>query len=215
MTTVTAEQARLRLAQYLSPAFPVGSFSWSQGLEWAMDQGVVTRVTLPQWLADWRDYGSGWTDAVIVSLALRSKARHHELDDVARAVCMSSQRLTETVEQGVAFATNITALTGQAFLATALPVAFGRACIDFPLSAREIIAAYIQAQAAALISAAVRFLPLGSIEGQRVLAHMQPGILTIADRASSASAADLASITWGADIAAMCHETMQTRIFRS
>ena len=125
MTTATPittpEAARLHLAQVLSPAFPVGGFAWSQGLEWAMDGGVVTRATLPQWLADWLDHGAGWTDAVLVALSLRA-TDHAALDDLARAACLSSQRLAETVEQGTAFAANIAALTGRQQPAAALAV---------------------------------------------------------------------------------------------
>ncbi|VDS09120.1 Urease accessory protein UreF [Paracoccus haematequi] len=213
-TITPPEIARLRLAQYLSPAFPVGGFAWSQGLEYAMDAGLVTRATLPQWLADWLDRGAGWTDAVLVALSLRA-VDHAALDDLARAACLSAERLAETVEQGTAFAANVTALTGQPQPAAALPIAFGRACADMALPHPEIIAAFLQAQAAALISATVRFLPLGPVEGQRMLAALQSAILAAAVRAASATQDDLASSAWGADIAAMRHETMPVRIFRS
>ena len=214
MTTITPETARLRLAQYLSPAFPVGGFAWSQGLEWAMDQGVVTRASLREWLADWLAHGAGWSDAVLVALSLRPGADHAALDDLARAACLTSERLTETVEQGAAFAANVTAL-GQPLHPAALPVAFGQACAAMPLPHPELIAAYLQAQAATLISAAVRFLPLGPVEGQAMLADLQASILMTAKRAADASETDLHSMTWGADLASMRHETMQTRIFRS
>ena len=211
----TPEAARLQLSQLLSPAFPVGGFAWSQGLEYAMDGAWVTRATLPQWLADWLDHGAGWSDAVLLSLALRPDADHADLDDLARAACMSSQRLAETAEQGAAFAANMAALTGSPQPPVALPVAMGRACAALPLPPAEIIAAFLQAQAAALISAAVRFLPLGPVEGQRMLAALQPRILDRAACAVTAMPDDLTSATWGADIAAMAHETMTTRIFRS
>lgn len=213
--TNTPEAARLALAQYLSPAFPVGGFAWSQGLEYAMDRGLATRATLVDWLADWLDHGSGWTDAVLVSLALRPDADHARLDDLARAACVSAQRLSETVEQGTAFAANIAALTGATSPPASLPVAFGRHCAALPLPCPEIIAAFLQAQAAGLISATVRFLPLGPVEGQAMLARLQPAILAAAQRAAPADEGDLCSATWGADIAAMRHETMQVRIFRS
>ncbi|WP_207099888.1 urease accessory protein UreF [Paracoccus shandongensis] len=211
---ITTEAARLHLAQILSPAFPVGGFAWSQGLEWAMDQGLVTRATLPLWLADWLDHGAGWTDAVLVALSLRA-TDHAALDDLARAACLTAQRLAETVEQGTAFAATVAALTGRAQPPAALPVAFGRACAALPLPHAEILAAFLQAQAAALISAAVRFMPLGPVEGQRMLAALQPAILAAAARAAQATADDLASTAWGAEIAAMRHETMPVRIFRS
>ncbi|WP_243698481.1 urease accessory protein UreF [Paracoccus alkanivorans] len=215
INTITPDTARLRLAQYLSPAFPTGGFAWSQGLEWAINQGAATRKTLPQWLADWLEHGGGWTDAVLATLSLRPDANHVGLDDLARAACMTSERLTETVEQGTAFAANVTAITGEPHAAATLPVAFGRACAGFPLPVPEMIAVYLQAQASALISAAVRFMPLGPVEGQTMLAELQPAMLATASRAASARETDLTSATWGADIAAMSHETMIVRIFRS
>ncbi|SNR35117.1 urease accessory protein UreF [Paracoccus sediminis] len=212
--TTTPEAARLHLAQILSPAFPVGGFAWSQGLEWAMDAGLVTRATLAPWLAGWLDHGAGWADAVLVALSLRA-TDHAALDDLARAACLSSQRLAETVEQGTAFAANIAALTGRDQPPAALPVAFGRACAALPLPHPEIIAAFLQAQAAVQIGAAVRFMPLGPVEGQRMLAALHPAILAAAARAAQATQDDLAGTAWGADIAAMRHETMPVRIFRS
>lgn len=209
------EAARLLLHQVLSPAFPVGGFAWSQGLEWAMESGRASRGSLPVWLADWLDHGAGGTDAVLLALALRPDADAAALDDLARASCMSAERLTETAQQGAAFAASFTAATGQDHPPAALPVAFGRAFAPLPLPAAEIIAAFLQAQAAALISAAVRFLPLGPLEGQRMLAALSPAILRRAALAAEATEADLASASWGADIAAMRHETMTTRIFRS
>lgn len=180
-----------------------------------MDGGLVTRATLPVWLADWLDHGAGWMDAVLVALSLRRGADHAALDDLARAACMSAERLTETTEQGAAFAANIAALTGTTHPPAALPIAFGRAFAAAPLPAPEIIAAFLQAQAAALISAAVRFMPLGPVEGQRMLTALQPAILSRAASAAEATEAQLATASWGADIAAMRHETMTTRIFRS
>lgn len=210
------EAARLFLTQILSPAFPVGGFAWSQGLEWAMDAGLATRAALPQWLADGLERGAGWTDAVLAALSLRAGADHAALDDLARAACATSQRLAETLEQGAALAAVIAALTGRPRpAAAALPVALGRACAGLPLPAPEIIAAFLQAQAAAQIWAAVRFLPLGPVEGQAMLAALRPAILGAAARAAAATADDLCSIAWGAEIAAMRHETMPVRIFRS
>ena len=81
----------LLLAQLLSPAFPTGAFAYSQGLEWAMDSGAVQdAATLAEWLADVLDHGSGWSDAVLLSLALRPGADHAALDDLARALCLTA-----------------------------------------------------------------------------------------------------------------------------
>ena len=103
----------LLLVQLLSPAFPTGAFAYAQGLEWAMDSGAVhDAASLAEWLRDVLEHGSGWSDAVLLSLALRPGADHAVLDDLARALCLTAERLTETLEQGAAFARTAAPLTG-------------------------------------------------------------------------------------------------------
>ena len=206
----------LLLAQLLSPAFPTGAFAYSQGLEWAMDSGAVQdAATLAEWLADVLDHGSGWSDAVLLSLALRPNADHAALDDLARALCLTAERLVETLDQGAAFARTAAALTGADSGPAALPVAVGRACAPLGQPVAGIIGLYLHGQALNLIQAAVRFLPLGQTEGQRVLASLAATILRLAHRAADATEADLGGCAVGAEIAQARHEIMQTRIFRT
>ncbi|MDO5632630.1 MAG: urease accessory UreF family protein [Paracoccus sp. (in: a-proteobacteria)] len=213
---VRADAARLLAVQLLSPAFPTGAFAYAQGLEWAMESGAIRDAAgLTAWLGDVLDYGAGWSDAVILSLALRPGADHAALDDLARALCLSSERLTETLEQGAAFARTAAPLTGAPATPAALPVAVGRALSGQPLPRAEVIALYLHGQALNLTLAAVRYLPLGTDQGQALLAGLAPTILQLAARASAATEADLGTCAIGADIAQMCHETMHTRIFRT
>lgn len=215
--SVTAiEAARLLAVQLLSPAFPTGGFAYSQGLEWAMAEGSVRdAATLADWLRDALVHGAGWSDAVLLSLALRADADHVALDDLARALCLSSERLTETRDQGAAFARTVAALTGTAPDPAALPVAVGRACVGLALPRTEVIALYLQGQMLNQVQAAIRFLPLGQTAGQRVLAALAPLILRQAARAATATEDELGGCAFGAEIAAMRHETMETRIFRT
>ncbi|MFV0302515.1 MAG: urease accessory protein UreF [Paracoccus sp. (in: a-proteobacteria)] len=215
-SAIRTEADRLLAVQLLSPAFPTGAFAYAQGLEWAMDTGAVRDgTTLSCWIADVLEYGAGWSDAVILSLALRPGADHAALDDQARAMCLSSERLTETLEQGAAFAAVAGPLTGSDAAPAALPVAVGRACGTLSLPPAEIIALYLHGLTLNLIQAAVRFLPLGQAEGQRILTALAPQILRLAIRAADASEADLGGCAIGAEIAQARHETMDTRIFRS
>ena len=208
--------ARLLAVQMLSPAFPTGGFAYSQGLEWAMAQGVVADgAALAEWIGDLLAHGSLWSDGVLLSLALRDGADHAALDDLARALCLSSERLTETLEQGAAFARTAAALTGDGGAPAALPVAAGRSLAPLGLPAAEVIALFLHGQALNLILAAVRFMPLGQTQGQSLLARLAPDILRIANRAALATEDDLGGCAIGAEIAQMRHETMQTRIFRS
>lgn len=212
-SVIAIEAARLRAVQLLSPAFPTGGFAYSQGLEWAMAEGAIRdAATLADWLRDALVHGTGWSDAVLLSLALRPGADHAALDDLARALCLSSERLTETLDQGAAFARTAAALTGTAPGPAALPVAVGRACVGLALPRAEVIALYLQGQMLNQVQAAIRFLPLGQTAGQRVLALL---ILRQAARAATATEGDLGGCAFGAEIAAMRHETMETRIFRT
>lgn len=210
------DRGGLLLVQLLSPAFPTGAFAYAQGLEWAMDSGAVhDAASLAQWLADVLEHGSGWSDAVLLSLSLRPGADHAALDDLARALCLSAERLTETLEQGAAFARTAAPLTGTGTSPAALPVAVGRACAPLAQPPERVVALYLHGQALNLVQAAVRFLPLGQSEGQAVLAVLSPLILRMAAEAAAATEADLGGCAIGAEIAQARHETMQTRIFRT
>ncbi|MCQ0970258.1 urease accessory protein UreF [Paracoccus sp. TK19116] len=215
-SAIPTDAARLLAVQCLSPAFPTGAFAYAQGLEWAMDQGTVhDAASLHQWVRDVLNYGAGWSDAVILSLALRIDADHAALDDLARALCLTAERLTETMEQGVAFARAAGPLTGTPTESAALPVAVGRALGPLALRRSEVIGLYLHGQALAQIQAAVRFVPLGQSEGQGVLADLSSLILRLAMRAADATEDDLGGCALGAEIAQMRHETMTTRIFRT
>jgi urease accessory protein len=210
------DTSSLLLVQLLSPAFPTGAFAYAQGLEWAMDSGTVHDApSLAKWLADVLEYGSGWSDAVLLSLSLRAGADHAALDDLARALCLNAERLTETLEQGAAFARTAAGLTGTEASAAALPVAVGRTCAPLGQPTAQVIALYLHGQALNMVQAAVRFVPLGQTEGQHILADLAAVILQLAARAADATAADLGTCAIGAEIAQARHETMQTRIFRT
>ena len=85
--------------------------------------------------------------------------------------------------------------------------------LDLPAS--EVAALYLHAFTSNLVSAAVRFVPLGQAAGQQVLADLHPLILNLADWAATAGLDDLASGAYGSDLAAMEHETLDVRLFRT
>lgn len=206
--------SRLTLIQWLSPAFPTGGFAYSHGLEQAMTDGVGDSAAVTAWVADVLHTGGGWSDAVLLSLTLRGEDAD-ELAGLARAQAGSAERLTETRDQGRAFALTVAALTGQAQPIRPLPVAVGYAARGLDLPAEEIIAHYLHAFAGNLISAATRFLPLGQAQGQKALAGLHPVIAQVAARAATAGRDALETGCFGADLAAMRHETLDVRIFRT
>ena len=220
--------ALLTLTQWLSPAFPLGGFAYSHGLEWAITAGeVMDAGSLRRWLEGVLAEGAGRTDAILLAHALRPDADVDALDALARALAPSRERLAETLEQGTAMVRTTNALTGADAPPRVLPVALGVAARglgdgsgDGPgcgpgAEAGQVVALYLHAFAANLVQAAVRFVPLGQTEGQAVLAALQPRIIALAAEAAGAPLDALGTGALRSDLAAMRHETMDVRIFRT
>lgn len=213
---MTPTPGLLTLVQWLSPAFPTGGFAYSHGLEWMVAEGGLTGAdALRDWLADVLAFGTGRQDAILLSLALRPGADAAALDALACALCPSAERLAETLDQGTAFARTVAALTGRHLPPRALPVAVGEAAAPLGLAPEQVIALYLHAFAANLVSVGTRFLPLGQTEGQAVLTALHPAIEALAAETAEAGDDDLGSVALGADLAAMAHETLDVRIFRT
>ncbi len=211
-----SEAGLLTLTQWLSPAFPLGSFAYSHGLEAAIVAGEVRNAdALRTWLTDVLERGSGRVDAILLAEALKPEADHAALAATARALAASSERWTETEEQGRALTDTVNALTGADREPYPLPVALGAAAAGLDLPAVRVATLYLHAFASNLVLAAVRFVPLGQTEGQRVLSDLRPVIEAVATRAVAEGLAGLGSAAVGADMAAMRHETMDVRIFRT
>jgi urease accessory protein len=206
----------LTLVQWLSPAFPVGGFAYSHGLEWAVSQGQVRDAdTLFAWLSDILEHGSGRADAVLLTRSMDPEGDLGLIAAIARALAASKERWSETIDQGRAFTTAVNALTGNDFPEAALPVSVGRAARSLTLPPDRVAALYLHAFASNLVSAAVRFVPLGQTDGQRVLSRLHPIIERVAREAAVAPLDAIASSVPGADLASMHHETQDVRIFRT
>lgn len=207
------------LMQWLSPSYPVGGFSYSHGLEWAVAAGDVTEAAgFQAWLADVLEYGTGRNDAILLAAAYRAEdaATLAHVDAVARALAPSSERLLETTAQGAAFVRTTAEIWDMDLPALCYPVAVGRAAALIGVGLEQVLPLYLHGFASNLTGAAMRLVPLGQTEGQRVLAAMTPLCDLLAQEAlAGAGLDDLGGCTVMADIAAMKHETQYTRLFRS
>ncbi len=208
--------ALMTLVQWLSPAFPTGAYAYSHGLEMAIAAGdVTTPAALAGWVADVLEYGAGRSDAIILAHALHPGADHAALSALARALCATSERLQETAELGAALTLATNALTGADHPPAPLPVALGRAAAPLGLPVSLVLALSLQAFAGNLILAAVRFMPMGQTEGQRMLTALHPLMQQLASNAATAPLSAISSAAIRADIAAARHETLDVRIFRT
>lgn len=206
------------LAAWFSPAYPVGGFAYSHGLEWAVEQGAVRDApTCGAWIAALVEQGAGRSDAIILAQAWRSPGDRGLLE-FARALQPSAERRLESRAQGAAFA-QVTAaaypVKGLSADAAPLAVAVGWAAAAHSLPLAPVLVLFVQAFAASLVSAAVRLLPLGQTDGQRVLAALMPLCRAVAAEAADAPLDAVGGCTLLSDIASMRHETQSTRLFRS
>jgi urease accessory protein len=222
--------ALYRLMAWLSPSYPVGAFSYSSGIEWAVEAGDITDAhSLRRWLAVVIGEGGGFCDAVFFVHAHRSLADAGDqalraVAELAVAVAPSKERHLETTAQGAAFieatraAWPCPALDRLAAAWTgplAYPVAVGVAAAGHGIPLEPALRAFLHAIAANLISAGVRLVPLGQSDGQRVLAALEPVVEATARRVLVTSLDDVGSAALRADLASMLHETQYTRLFRS
>lgn len=222
--------ALYRLMAWLSPAYPVGAFSYSSGIEWAVEAGDIKDAeSLRRWLAVVIGEGAGFCDAVFFVHAHRSLADAddralHAVAELASAFVPSKERHLETTAQGAAFVEATRAAWSCAALdrlaaawngPVAYPVAVGIAAAGHGIAIEPSLHAFLHAVTANLVSAGVRLVPLGQSDGQRVLAALEQVVAATAHRALNASLDDVGSAALRADLASQLHETQYTRLFRS
>ena len=235
MTTATDDlsgtdaAALYRLMTWLSPAFPVGAFSYSSGIEWAVEAGdIADAASLRDWLAALLTDGSGFCDAVFLAQAYRAAADDmpglRKIAELAAAFAPSRERHLETSSQGRAFIDIANAAWSSETLRRAItacagpivyPVAVGITGASHGVPIGATLHAFLHAVVSNWISAGARLVPLGQTDCQRVLAALEADVTATTARALQATLDDLGSATFRADIASMRHESQYTRLFRS
>jgi len=222
--------ALYRLMTWLSPSFPVGAFSYSSGIEWAVEAGDITdAASLRGWLAAMLGDGPGFCDAVFLAQAHRAASAQdepslREIAELAAAFVPSRERQLETTTQGRAFieiARSAWARDGLDSMVAACggsivyPVAVGLVSAAHAVPLAPAMHAFLHALVSNWISAGARLVPLGQTDSQRILASLEADVAATAGRALTASLDDLGSATFRADLASLRHETQYTRLFRS
>ncbi len=223
MTDAPSAPALLRLLAWLSPAFPVGAFSYSHGLENAVGEGLVGgREQLFDWIETLIAHGSGWNDAVLLCESWR-RARDGgdlaELAELGEALAGSAERHMESMLQGSAFL--VAAASWPHPVMQRLPkscaysIALGAVCGAHEIACTDAAAAYLHAFASNLVQAAIRLSVIGQSEATAIMAALEPVVVRAAGRAARSGLDDLGTSTILSEIAAMRHESQFTRLFRS
>lgn len=225
--------AFLRLQNWLSPIFPTGAYSYSHGVEWAVEAGHVhDRTSLVDWLAADLRYGSGRNEAIFFSSAWScatddDRPRLLEVAELAAAFRGTAEFALESAQQGSACLATFSQVWCDPLLDWLSETLSGR---DVPSavavvlgirSARQgvplaiALPAFLQSYVANLVTAGVRLIPLGQTDGQFAIAALEDAVLATSAVAASAGLEDLGSAGLMVDLASMAHETQYTRLFRS
>jgi urease accessory protein len=229
-TTITTDAALYRLLAWLSPAYPVGAYTYSHGLETAVEDGLVTsRAGLVEYVAMVLRHGAGRVDGALLVAAWRAATAADDaaLDDVARLAAAwrgTAETALESMAQGTAF-TSVTeaawpeprfaALAARHPRQLAHPVAFGAAAGFQGLPLRPALTGWLAGFAANLVSAGVRLVPLGQTDGQIATAALHAVVEAAAAAALVAELDEIGTAAPLLDLLSMRHETQYTRLFRS
>ena len=227
LTASMTDPALYRLLTWLSPAYPVGAFSYSHGLEWLVETSAVrNRDDLVAWLEDVLAVGAARNDAIFFAASYRTMGNIEHLRGIAElaaAFAPAAERQLETCAQGSAFS----ATTRKAWRSPTLdaldrddaplayPVAVAAAAADHGIPLESALFAYLQAFTANLVSAGVRLIPLGHTDGQIALTRLEAPVARAAEAELTLGLDDLGGAMVLGDVAAMKHETQYTRLFRS
>ena len=212
-----------RLLTWLSPAFPVGAFAWSAGLESAIASRTVhDRATTQHWIAGILAHGGLRTDAMLLAQAHRAAldpAALQDLADLCLALTPARERHDETTITGAAFLSAAqawpTPVSANLPAPCPYPIAVGAIAAGHDIALDTTLLAFLTATVHAQVSVAVRLVPIGQSDGLAIMAALEPAIADLAAQCRSAGLDDIGAVAYAADIAQMSHETLTTRIFRS
>jgi len=212
-----------KLLTWLSPAFPIGAFAWSAGLETAIaDRRVHDRASAQDWIGGILAHGGLQTDAILLAHAHDAhgdKAGLTALADLCLALTPARERHAETIVTGNAFVDAGAAWPIEPPLhlprPCPYPIAVGALAGAHGIDRRDTLLAFLTATIHSQVSVAVRLVPIGQNDGLAIMVALERAIAEMADLCQHAALDDIGSVAYGADIAQMKHETLLTRIFRS
>ncbi|MFH1806507.1 MAG: urease accessory protein UreF [Pseudomonadota bacterium] len=232
-TDILGPSGLMRLMTWLGPSFPVGAYSYSHGVEYAVEDGRVSDThSLTSWVEGVLLFGAGRVDGGLFRQAWDA-ARDDDFDRLVRvgiqADCWrgTAEMALETTAQGRAFVSSVEKVWGDGVLSRwaqamrdddrqpSYPVAVAIAAAQAGIPLADALTAYLHAMAANLVSSAVRLVPLGQTDGLMALAALEQTVTDACAQAITTGDGDLGACALLIDWTSMKHETQYTRLFRS
>ena len=212
-----------RLLQLASPALPVGAYTYSQGLEWAIEAGTVSNeATALAWIGDQLEWNLGRFEApLLVRMMAAQKIgagdTAAELDAQYLASRETAELRAETLQMGHSLARLIGDLREVISLppSPSFPTAWSALAVHWQIAPAEALTAWLWSWAENQVMAALKAVPLGQAAGQRLLLELGRRIPDVAGRALALDEEEYSNFAPGFAIASARHETQYSRLFRS
>lgn len=214
-----------RLLQLASPALPVGAYSYSQGLEAAVEAGAVRDADgAGRWIADVLEFSVARMEAPLF-LRLHAAWRAAEPLAAARwdALFLASRESAEVRAESAQMGYSLARLLAElgegggpsAWEEISFPAAFSFAAARWDIPADDALQAYLWSWTENQVMAAIKLVPLGQTDGQKLLLALGAGLADVAARAAALDDTDLGNFAPGLALLSARHETQYSRLFRS
>jgi urease accessory protein len=203
-----------RLLQLASPTLPVGAYSYSGGLEAAIEAGVVhDAASAERWIGDVLEFSVARMEAPVLFRMMKGE----ELNEVFLASRETAELRAETVQMGYSLNRLLKDLgVGEVPVEEpSFPAAFAFAASHWKVEPEAALQAYLWAWLENQVMAAVKAVPLGQTDGQRMLLNLGGLIQEISKRTLSIKDEDLGNFAPGLAMFSAGHETQYSRLFRS
>ena len=201
------------LQTWFSPLFPVGSFSYSHGLEAMINDNLSkSKEDILEYLKCILKYGSGKNDIILIKYAYQGE----EINDLALSLCPTKERKIESIEMGNAFRKVLEDSWNYKIQEnTAYPVSVGKAAKYFKIPLNLTIISYLQSFASNLINVCIKHIPIGQKVGQDCIIQMYDLIREIENESKNLELEDLGGVCFNSDIYSIKHENLKTRIYKT
>ena len=201
------------LQTWFSPLFPVGSFSYSHGLEAMINDNLIkSKEDILEYLKCILKYGSGKNDIILIKYAYQGE----EINDLALSLCPTKERKIESIEMGNAFRKVLEDSWNYKIQEnTAYPVSVGKAAKYFKIPLNLTIISYLQSFASNLINVCIKHIPIGQKVGQDCIIQMYDLIREIENESKNLELEDLGGVCFNSDIYSIKHENLKTRIYKT
>ena len=207
-----------RLLQLASPALPVGAYSYSGGLEAAIEAGLVKdAASAERWIGDVLEFSLGRMEVPILFRMMKNPDSMKTSNETFLASRESAELRAETVQMGFSLnklcedlGMGVVPLEEPAF-----PAAYAFAAAQWKIEPEAALQAYLWAWLENQVLAAVKAVPLGQTDGQRILLSLGNFLPEMTSRARDISDQDLGNFAPGLAVLSSRHETQYSRLFRS